>query len=118
MAGLEQKVTLVTGSTKGIGRAIVSAFTERGARVIVHGRDPDEVRGTTEALGAYGGVAGDLSTDLTADEPYENQGDGNFGFDTKYGVTKSLIFDLSHGATLYISRGNSLAHKSHRIVVR
>ena len=62
MAGLEQKVTLVTGSTKGIGHAIASAFVEQGARVIVHGRDAEQVRHVSEELGAHAGVQGDLGT--------------------------------------------------------
>ncbi len=62
MAGLEQKLALVTGSTKGIGRAIASAFAAQGARVIVHGRDAEQVRQTCEEVGAETGVAGDLAT--------------------------------------------------------
>ena len=41
-------------------------------------------------------VSGATNTDLTADEPYENQGDANFGFDVKYGVTKGLTFDFTY----------------------
>ena len=41
-------------------------------------------------------MSGAMSTDLTADEPFENQGDANFGFDAKYGVTKSLVFDFTY----------------------
>ena len=41
-------------------------------------------------------LSGATSTDLTADEPFENQGDANFGFDAKYGVTKGLIFDFTY----------------------
>ena len=38
MIDLEGHAALVTGSTKGVGRAIVEAFAEAGADVIVHGR--------------------------------------------------------------------------------
>ncbi len=38
---LADKVVLVTGSTTGIGKAIVKKCVEEGARVVVHGRDRD-----------------------------------------------------------------------------
>jgi len=62
MNNLAQSVTLVTGSTKGIGYAIAEAFTQQGARVILHGRDPVQGRKACEELDAYASVAGDLST--------------------------------------------------------
>jgi len=45
---LENKLALVTGSTKGIGLAIATALAGEGARVIVNGRAEKSV---TEALG-------------------------------------------------------------------
>jgi NAD(P)-dependent dehydrogenase (short-subunit alcohol dehydrogenase family) len=44
---LENKLALVTGSTKGIGLAIATALAGEGARVIVNGRTDKSV---TEAL--------------------------------------------------------------------
>jgi 3-oxoacyl-[acyl-carrier protein] reductase len=48
---------LVTGGTRGIGRAIVAAFLAEGARVEFCARDAAEIRATEEALpGARGSV--------------------------------------------------------------
>ena len=38
MGRMDGKITLVTGSTKGIGRAVAQALAAEGARVVVHGR--------------------------------------------------------------------------------
>jgi NAD(P)-dependent dehydrogenase (short-subunit alcohol dehydrogenase family) len=68
MTKLAQNVTLVTGSTKGIGQAIAESFTQQGARVIVHGRDPVQAKTVCQELGAYASVAGDLGTDSGCQE--------------------------------------------------
>lgn len=51
---LSQKVAIVTGSTKGIGRAIAAALAEHGARVVVSSRDAGRVAETAEALRGAG----------------------------------------------------------------
>jgi NAD(P)-dependent dehydrogenase (short-subunit alcohol dehydrogenase family) len=62
MSELKQKITLVTGSTKGIGKAIAEAFVDKNARVVVHGRTREEVESTQASIGAFSGVVGDLGT--------------------------------------------------------
>lgn len=64
----DQTLTLVTGSTKGIGRAIAAAFVARGSRVIVHGRSVDETARVRDEIGAYGAVTGDLSSSTGSGE--------------------------------------------------
>jgi 3-oxoacyl-[acyl-carrier protein] reductase len=49
---------LVTGGTRGIGRAIVEAFLDEGARVGFCARDAAAVSATQEALGERGDVTG------------------------------------------------------------
>ncbi len=41
-------------------------------------------------------VIGSSSTNLAADVPFENRGDADVGFDVKYGVTKSLVADVTY----------------------
>jgi NAD(P)-dependent dehydrogenase (short-subunit alcohol dehydrogenase family) len=47
---LEDKVAVVTGGTRGIGRAIAEALLEEGAKVFLCGRDPSNVQSAIEKL--------------------------------------------------------------------
>ena len=53
MTDLVNKLTLVTGSTKGIGKAIAEAFIDKNARVIIHGRNGAEVEKVRESIDAF-----------------------------------------------------------------
>lgn len=48
--GLTNKTALVTGSTKGIGKAIAIELAREGANVLVNGRNHEEVERTVEEL--------------------------------------------------------------------
>lgn len=59
--GLKGRTAVVTGATRGIGRAVAGQLAAAGALVCVTARDADEVRGTAEELGGVGlaGSVGD-----------------------------------------------------------
>ncbi|GGD23233.1 SDR family NAD(P)-dependent oxidoreductase [Aureimonas glaciei] len=52
---------LVTGASRGIGRAIALAFVAAGHRVTVLGRNPESAAAAAAAIGAAGSVAADVT---------------------------------------------------------
>lgn len=54
---LRERVAIVTGSTRGIGRAIAERFAQRGARVVISSRDQAACDATAKAIVERGGQA-------------------------------------------------------------
>lgn len=66
---LGKRVALVTGGSRGIGRAIALRLAKLGATVAICGRDEEKLRETAESLQALGGKALWQTADVTdADE--------------------------------------------------
>jgi NAD(P)-dependent dehydrogenase (short-subunit alcohol dehydrogenase family) len=69
VASLSNKTALVTGASRGIGRATAIALADAGARVVVHyGKSQKEADGLVEDIRAKGGKADAVGADLAAPE--------------------------------------------------
>ena len=58
--GLNDKVVLVTGGTRGIGKAIAKAFYKEGARVIVTARGKEGLKKCEREMPGIVTFAGDM----------------------------------------------------------
>ena len=64
---LKGRRALVTGSSSGIGEAIVRLLVEEGASVVVHGRDRGRAEAIAKEIGAAGVAIGELQADGAAE---------------------------------------------------
>ncbi|MGB6130944.1 MAG: SDR family oxidoreductase [Acidobacteriaceae bacterium] len=69
MGNLNDKTALVTGASRGIGRATALALTAAGARVLVHyGKSKGDADTLVDAIRGSGGKADAVGADLSASE--------------------------------------------------
>jgi len=88
MGRLSGRWSLVTGSSRGIGRQIAIGLASEGANVIVHGRTVEHTRGTLAALEPYGvtthAVGGDLARSADIERLVRRVLDAHAGIDILY----------------------------------
>lgn len=62
---LKDKVIIITGSGGGIGKATAIAFCQKGAKVMLNGRNSEKLAKTEQELRAMGFTVAALATDVT-----------------------------------------------------
>lgn len=85
---LSGKVAVVTGGGKGIGRAISLGLAECGAKLVLASRSKEELEKVADEIGASGGEATAVVTDLMVGEQIERLVDTTIG---TYGRVDILV---------------------------
>jgi NAD(P)-dependent dehydrogenase (short-subunit alcohol dehydrogenase family) len=68
----KEKVVIVTGSGRGIGKGIALAFAKEGAAVIVSTLEEEEGRETVQEIQGMGGMAEFVQTDVSSEDSVRN----------------------------------------------
>ena len=66
--GLNEKVAIVTGASRGIGKGIAAALSREGCRLVICARGEDALQEAAEELKARGGQVVALAGDVTSPE--------------------------------------------------
>jgi len=69
---LDGKVAIITGASRGVGRAICIAFAKEGATIVLAARSPQKLEETAEEVREAGAKAEIVITDLTREEAIKN----------------------------------------------
>ncbi len=85
---LENKVAVVTGGSRGIGRAIALAYAQAGGDVVVAARGESHLRGVVSEIEAGGGRGLAVVTDLSIQEQVEVMVDATL---TEFGRIDILV---------------------------
>ncbi len=64
---LEDKVAIITGGSRGIGRAIASAFAREGAKVVIVSRNKSRCDEAAEDISKNGGIAIGIQADVSSE---------------------------------------------------
>ena len=101
---LENEVAIVTGSTRGLGRAIAKRYAAEGAKVVVSGRSVDVGERVVSQIAEAGGEAIFVRADVTVVEDVQNLVDaavssfGKLTIMVNNACPTELVYDMSGNA--------------------
>lgn len=93
---LKERVILVTGASRGIGRVAALTFARHGATVILHGRDVERLEGVYDEIDTAGGpqaIILPLDLSKAAELDYNNLAQA---IETQLGRLDGILHNASH----------------------
>ena len=69
---LKDKIAIITGATRGVGRGIAHRFAENGAKVVLAGRSVSDGQKVEDEIRSAGGEATFVKTDISREEDCRN----------------------------------------------
>jgi 3-oxoacyl-[acyl-carrier protein] reductase len=91
---LQDKVAVVTGAGRGIGRAIAVAYASQGARVVVSDRDQDAAGETARGIAAQGGAVVAVRADVAIESDVDALMASTIG---RFGIPDILVSNAGIG---------------------
>jgi dehydrogenase/reductase SDR family member 4 len=85
---LDDKVAVITGGSRGIGRSIAEEFARRGAKVVISARNQEELDETAKAITLEGGEATAIAAHAAREDTIKSLVDQVMG---KYGRIDILV---------------------------
>jgi NAD(P)-dependent dehydrogenase (short-subunit alcohol dehydrogenase family) len=98
---MDDSTAVVTGATRGIGRAVVDEFADAGSHVVVCSRDADDVAAVVDDVEAAGGAATGLRADVRDEYDVERllETAARVGSDVDYVVACAGVYHGRPGET-------------------
>jgi meso-butanediol dehydrogenase / (S,S)-butanediol dehydrogenase / diacetyl reductase len=103
---LKDKVAIVTGGNRGVGRGIAHRFAEEGASVVFTGRDEESGRAVEKEIRSAGGRALFVRADLSVEDDCRNMVEAA---EREFGPLTTLVNNAA--ATHMIGTGHPLADR-------
>jgi NAD(P)-dependent dehydrogenase (short-subunit alcohol dehydrogenase family) len=97
---LRNKVAVITGSGRGIGRGIASRFAREGARVVVNDKDAEVVTRTAEEIRQAGGTCLEVTADVSVESEVTRLFDAAL---REFGTIDILV----NNAQMFVDKGES-----------
>jgi 3-oxoacyl-[acyl-carrier protein] reductase len=102
--GLRGKVAIVTGSSRGIGRAIASSLADEGARIVLNARGAEVLHAFADGLTARGADVLAIAADVTTPEGCQQVFDATM---QRFNQVDILVNNVGGGAATSITAADA-----------